>query len=198
MGRKNMAWNSVHFGSTTRIDKAKEQLNTKLLKPSRKEVVAMVWECFSALEIIEENDRPEEPDIYPIYRITDGELDEEGNLKIDYKVFPVKDKRDIVWIKFTDDGYVGVVASSNDINFQIPNDKSEYDIKINNRWKYNSSGIIIKELDKEWDKDFVLVFPIFTNPNSMTRHGIEKAVGNYLIDHQVIVLDYYSHRIGGK
>ena len=193
-----MAWNSVHFGSTTRFEKAEAQLESTLLKPSKEEVVKMVWKCFSALGIIEENVQPEEHDIYPIYRIADGELDEEGNLKIDYKVFPVKDKRDIVWIKFSEDGYVGVVASSNDINFQIPSDESEFDIKINNRWRYNSSGIIIKKLGKKWDTDFVLVFPKFTIPNSMTRHGIEKAVGNYLIDHQVIVLDYYSHRIGEK
>lgn len=193
-----MAWNSVHCGSRTRFIKAEEQLSTKLRRASIEEVIKMVWDCYADLGIIEKNDILKKKDIYPVYQIKE-ELDkEEGNVKIDYNVFPVKDKRDLVWIKFTSDGYVGVVASSNDINFQIPIDKSVYDDKNQNKWKYNSSGIIIRELGKEWDKSFVLVFPIFRMPGSMTRHGVEKAVGNYLINNKVIVLDYYSHRIGGK
>ena len=38
-----------------------------------------------------------------------------------------KDRRDIVLLKFTKDGYLGVVAASDDINFSIPHNKSEYD-----------------------------------------------------------------------
>ncbi|SMC22206.1 hypothetical protein SAMN02745134_01588 [Clostridium acidisoli DSM 12555] len=42
----------------------------------------------------------------------------------------LKDEYDIVWMKFTEDGFLCVVATSNNINFQVPNDSSEYKEKI--------------------------------------------------------------------
>ncbi len=39
--------------------------------------------------------------------------------------YNLKDIRDIVWMKFTRDGFLGVVATSNDINFHIPKNLSE-------------------------------------------------------------------------
>ena len=48
------------------------------------------------------------------------------------------------------------------------------------------------------DESFVLIFPIKSIPKGMTRHGVEKRVGNHLIDKGIPILDYYSHRIGGK
>src|SRR5690606_7208508 len=72
----------------------------------------------------------------------------------------LNDVRDIVWLKFTKDGYIGVVAVSNDINFDIPRSEEDYNKKIkvfNNwskqyedRWKYNTSGIIVHHLGKCW------------------------------------------------
>ncbi|WP_261063851.1 hypothetical protein [Streptococcus mitis] len=127
----------------------------------------------------------------------------QNRINIDYKniqkEFGLADVRDIVWMKFTSSGALGVVASSNDINFQKPSSIKEYDEKQQNgKWKYNTSGIIIDRLGEKWDESFVLIFPIKSIPRSMTRHGVEKKIGNYLIDKGIPILDYYSHRIGGK
>ena len=43
-----------------------------------------------------------------------------------YKEFELDDKGDLVWMKFTKDGYLGVVAVSDDVNFDIPG-LCEYD-----------------------------------------------------------------------
>lgn len=86
---------------------------------------------------------------------------------------------DIIWMKFTTDGYLGVVAAGKDINY-----------------KYNNtSGILIKHLGKEWDESFVLVFPLENlSESKLTRSEVETGIGNYLIDKGVSILDYYSHR----
>ncbi|MGC6173957.1 hypothetical protein [Lacrimispora sp. 38-1] len=96
-------------------------------------------------------------------------------------------------MKFTTDGYLGVVAASDDINFGIPNNSLEYnEKKPNNKWKYNTSGIIIHRLGKVWDENFVLVFPL-PNIGDGERSDIECGVGNYLISKGVPILNYYSH-----
>lgn len=100
----------------------------------------------------------------------------------------LNDIRDIVWMKFTKDGYLGVVATSNDINYDIPQSKEGY----NSRWKYNTSGIIINHLNKEWDENFVLIFPL-KSINNISRGVIERGIGNYLISKGVPILDFYSH-----
>jgi hypothetical protein len=100
---------------------------------------------------------------------------------IDYEQIKVSnhlnDCRDIVWMKFTKDGFLGAVAVSNDINFNM-----EF-----------TSGIIIEHLHKEWDQSFVLIFPLVNIPEQYTRHDIEKGIGNYLIAKGIPILDYYSH-----
>ena len=60
----------------------------------------------------------------------------------------ITSEKDIIQIKFADNR-VGVVACSNDINFDIPSTKDEYD-EINftrsgkkKGWKYNTSGILV-------------------------------------------------------
>ena len=89
-------------------------------------------------------------------------------------------------MRFTDDGHLGVVAASDDINFD--KDKNSYKI-------VNSCGL-------EWDESFVMCFPLNTEvgrydefqKNEWDRiHKFEIAVGNYLIANGVPVLDYYSH-----
>lgn len=128
-------------------------------------------------------------------------------LKIDYKkikeTYGLADERDIVWMKFTEDGYLGVVAVSSDINFFYPFSASDYDLKYAafdkyqnryvNRWVFNTSGIIIHKLNKKWDESFVLVFPLNGIPEGYERGDIECAVGNFLIEKGVPVLDYFSH-----
>lgn len=86
--------------------------------------------------------------------------------------------RDIVWLKFTTKGHLGVVAKSFDINYG-----------------YNcSSGKLIKQVDEEWDKSFVLIFPLKPEIlNKYTSGDIELAIGNYLISKGVPIIDYYSH-----
>lgn len=97
---------------------------------------------------------------------------------------------------------------SNDINFDISPNESVYDNKVwkydeytkNNELvlKYNSSGILVHKLKKEWDESFVLVFPLRKLKESCgySRHNIEMAIGNYLIEQNVPIIDFYSHYIG--
>lgn len=135
------------------------------------------------------------------------EIPPTGLTNLDYEKIKKKngltDARDIVWMKFTTDGYLGVVASSNDINFDRPPDKESYHNKTERgRWQCTSSGIIIHSLGQEWNTSFVLVFPLSgiqeeqipeayrTKP---VRGAIERAIGNYLIAMGVPILDFYSH-----
>ena len=113
------------------------------------------------------------------------------DLKMKYGLSQIED---LVWMKFTKDGYLGVVAVSTDIKFQMPPSKSKYHAKINSRWVYNTSGIIIHSLGKEWDKDYVLAFPLLNIPKGMHRGDIERAIGDELIKNDIAILDYYSHR----
>ena len=112
--------------------------------------------------------------------------------------FSLDDERDIVWMKFTKKkGHIGVVATSNDINFDMPQDLCDYDKKKDNgKWLYNFSGVLVKYLEEEWNEEYVFVFPLAKQTNHpYTRHMVEKEIGNYLIDKGVPILDYYSHRI---
>lgn len=87
---------------------------------------------------------------------------------------------DIVWMKFTEDGYLGVVADGFDVNFS-------YD---------NSSGRLIRVLDKtkKWNDSCVIVFPITKELLELkSRKEIETGIGNYLIAKGVPIIDYYSH-----
>lgn len=96
---------------------------------------------------------------------------------------------------------------SNDINFDIPPNDSVYDSKVWKYneytkkaelvWKYNSSGILVHKLNKKWDESLVLVFPLrkLNESCGYGRHNIEMAIGNYLIEQKVPIIDYYSHYI---
>lgn len=114
--------------------------------------------------------------------------------KYDYKYKAIKDKfdlervNDILWFKFTNKGHLAVVAKSCDINW-------------NNN---NSCGVLVNEVGEEFDTSFVFVFPLTKQmirtkaaPNSYYREyssdELELAVGNYLIDKGVPIIDYYSH-----
>ena len=102
--------------------------------------------------------------------------------------FSLERVSDLLWFKFTDKGHLAVVASSCDIN-----------------WDNNlSCGILVNEVGEVFDTSFVFVFPLTkqmirtkTEPNSFYRkyssEDLELAVGNYLIDKGVPIIDYYSH-----
>ncbi|MBU0278827.1 hypothetical protein [Gemella sp. zg-1178] len=114
------------------------------------------------------------------------------------KKYNLNDERDIVWMKFTKEGCLGVVACSNDINFDIPKNAKQYDEKDiydKRKWKYNTSGIIIHQLKQEWNENFVLLFPLEKIPKDYNRLHIEWAVGNYLIENKIPILDLYSHQM---
>lgn len=68
--------------------------------------------------------------------------------------FQLNDRRDLVWMKFTRDGYLGVVAVSDDVNFDMPEDCSVYDknmqctIHIKRAMKKNGFIILLESLFK--------------------------------------------------
>lgn len=111
--------------------------------------------------------------------------------------YNLEHEEDIIWMKFTKKGHLGVVATSNDINFDIPKDSSDF-FKKNEKgdWLYNFSGVIIKYLNQEWNENYVFVFPI-PNISSLeySRHKLEKLVGDNLIDLKTPILDYFSHKL---
>lgn len=112
--------------------------------------------------------------------------------------FSLDDVRDIVWMKFAKKkGHIGVVATSNDINFDAPTNLCDYDKKKENgEWIYNFSGVLIKYLGDEWNEEYVFVFPLAKlKEKPYTRHKVEKEIGDYLINKGVPILDFYSHRI---
>ena len=186
-------WQSVHGRSFFRYNKAKKEISEKNIVPIET-IIEYVNEVLKAVGIAE----VKKPIMNPS--------------EVDYtllkKEFELDDEKDTVWIKFTEDGFVVVIAVSNDINFDIPPNESVYDNKVwkydeytkKNElvWKYNSSGILVHKLKKEWDESFVLVFPLRKLKESCgySRHNIEMAIGNYLIEQNVPIIDFYSHYIG--
>lgn len=182
---------SVHFGNTYRLDKAREQA---AFPPADVDAI-----------IAHVNDFIEAIGIHAVEFPVMGSL--QLPLQINYKKIQadnaLRDPGDIVWMKFTKDGYLGVVAASNDINFDIPSNASEYDKKewqYNSYykkkelvWKHNSAGILVHQIGKEWDTSFILVFPLSNIPAGYRRGDIERAIGNYLIDKKIPIIDFYSH-----
>lgn len=186
-------WQSVHGRSFSRYKKARKEVTEKNIVPIET-IAAYINELLTALGIAEVPS--------PVMRPSEVDY---AALK---KEFELDCEQDIIWLKFTTDGFVGVVAASNDINFDIPPSASAYDNRVwkyNDHtkitelvWKYNSSGILVHKLNKTWDESLVLVFPLRRRKESCgySRHEIEMAVGNYLIEKNVPIIDYYSHYIG--
>jgi hypothetical protein len=86
------------------------------------------------------------------------------------------------------------IEKVSEINFDIPKNEADYDEKCSkNKWKYNTAGILVHQLNKSWNDTFVLIFPLANIPDKYKRGDIERAVGNYLIDKKVPIIDFYSH-----
>jgi hypothetical protein len=112
------------------------------------------------------------------------------------ETYCLNDERDIIWMKFTEkERHLGVVASGNDVNFQLPSTKCDYNKKNERKREFNTSGILVHAYGKSWNKEFILVFPLCNIPDGLCRGHIERGIGNYLIKNNVPILDYYSHRI---
>lgn len=94
------------------------------------------------------------------------------------KKFRLSHTKNILWLKFTISGHIGVIAKGMDINYDY----------------HSTSGKLINETHEQWDESFVLIFPLtdimLTNRNT---GDIERAVGNYLISKGIPIIDYYSH-----
>lgn len=179
---------SVHYGNTYRLEKAKKQIGYDPVPTDT--IIKYVNEFLESVGMTVSDYEPKTI-----------------SSKIDYtyikKQCGLADERDIIWLKFTQDSFVGVVATSNDINFDIPKSSMDYDLKkkVYNQyykcyqypWAHNTSGILVHQLNKVWDESFVLIFPLINIPVGMSRQDIERAVGNYLIHKKVPIIDFYSH-----
>lgn len=168
----------------SRFEKAKEQADLKPLELC--DVIEHVNDCLSELDIAVVED--------PVVILNDSSTNDKLEMeKSEYDKIPsyskLKDEKDIVWIKFTKGRHLGVVATSNDINFNFPKSKCDYVKK-----EYLTSGIIVHRLGEEWDMSFILVFPLIGLSKTKKRKCVEYKIGNYLIDKKVPILDYYSHR----
>lgn len=169
------ARSSVYYGNRTRFVIAEEQAKLKSI-----EIQVIIDYTNEFLELLGMDSvitpkREKESFRNDLYK----EIKKNNNLK---------DERDIVWMKFTEDGFLGVVATSNDINFDIPLSEKEYNKK------HNTAGIIIHHLEKKWDESFVLIFPLKNIPEELKRGDVERGIGNYLIKKGVPILDFFSHR----
>ena len=174
---------SVHAGRK-RFEKAKEQ--AALTPVPREKIIALANQFLREAGM--------EPCANPVFQLRPGQ-------QVDYKKIQkengLQDKKDIVWMKFTRDGYLGVVAVSSDIGFDIPSSREEYDElppgTSGQKWRFSTAGILVHFLGKQWDDSFVLVFPLKNMPEGYDRHRVETGIGNYLIANDVPILDFYSH-----
>jgi len=178
---------SVHGNSYVRYNDALQQSKKPLV--DKNIIITLILTYLSEIGI-QTTDNPE----------FDPKSIDYDNIK---ERFELNSKDDLLWLKFTKDGYLGVVAVSADINFDMPKDSKEYDTthkvydpykkiyKI--EWLHNSSGIIIHKLGKRWDETFVLIFPLKNIPLGYTKNEVENAVGNMLISKDVPILDSFSH-----
>lgn len=178
---------SVHGKSYVRYNKAKEQAKNRIV--DKEKIIKYTIEYLRKIGITTTENPKYDPKCIDYDKIQ--------------KEFELDDKGDLVWMKFTKDGYLGVVAVSDDVNFDIPQDCSEYDKKHivynpykkrnEETWIHNSSGIIVHKLGKEWDESIVLLFPLKDIPNGYKRTDVEEAVGNMLTEQKVPILNWYSH-----
>lgn len=180
---------SVHYNSKTRFNKAREEA---LKTPVPVEEIIDLTNEFLGIIGIKQVANPKRM-AFEFFSNQENILDYE-EIKNTYQL---NNRKHLIWMKFTKDGYLGVVAVSDDVNFTIPSCKEDYNKKtIKNGktgWKFNTSGIIIHSLGKTWDESFVLVFPL-PGIGDGQRNDIECGVGQYLISKNVPILDYYSHR----
>lgn len=185
---------SVHTPDSIRIKKAKEQLQ-EMKSVSKESVINLTTEF-----LYESGYWDKSNDILKPYIIkTPQFLNPKRKTKnkriadIDYikikTIFSLNSEKHIIWMKFTKNNYLGVVARSNDINFEIPPNECNDENELR---KYISSGVILHKLEEEWDETYVLIFPI-PNVGDYEMSDIECGIGQYLIEKKVPILDYYSY-----
>lgn len=196
--------NTVHYGKTQRFLEAEKQFQVP--PANRQDIIRWTNEFIveyrkKFLQELEVQAVENEIRINGV-SVTDYLRDFNKRTKEKYEL---TNMRDIVWMKFASTGHLGVVACSNDVNFDFPADQKSYDERRGSRWKYNTSGIILHYLSchgrerLEWDQSSFLVFPLqgleSGREGKRQRRQLETGIGNYLIYKGVPILDYYSHRI---
>ena len=193
---------SVHIEKNDRIIKAKEQLNKA---PKTVDEIINLANSFLHNIGLKTVDNPK----YTSFSIKDDKDGYKTVVKINDDKFkdqfglrdkPLNKSKHVIWMKFAKNGQLGVVAASNDYNFDIPPSSDVYDETTNgkpkckcNKWKYTTSGIILHKLNLEWDESFLLIFPLQGIEDSWLK-DIETGMGNFLIENDVPIIDFYSHR----
>ena len=196
---------SVHYGRTERFDKAEEQLNKA---PKTVDEIINLTNSFLQSNGLKPVDNPKftsfsvgngRQGYRTVVGINDGELENKINDHFGLVENPLNDSKHVIWMKFAKNGQLGVVAAGNDYNFDIPPSSDVYNETNNgkrkckcNKWKYATSGIILHKLNLEWDESFLLIFPLQGIEDSQ-RKDIEEGVGNFLIENDVPIIDFYSH-----
>ena len=180
--------------SSFRCEKAEEQADIAAdmiqrgVLPTREDITKYVNEFFSNIGM--ENVTPKEEKTKYIYRdIWKKYKPKDMAEKDDQKGMVEKD--DIVWIKFTKNGVVGVIGTSCDVFLGFPNCYGKYstsDKIVYHVW--NKKG---KDDSWSWDTKNVLIFPLCNIPDGLNRSDTESGIGNYLISKGVPILDFYSH-----
>ena len=95
--------NSVHYGKKRRFEKAKEQLAKSPVDKAL--IIKWVNEYLNAYGIESSCDNNE----IDVKTISIDDFNR--NIK---NTYGLQDEKDIIWIKFTNSGHVGVVAASNE------------------------------------------------------------------------------------
>ena len=187
---------SVHYEQTERFDKAEEQLNKA---PKTVDEIINLTNSFLQSNGLKPVDNPK----FTSFSVDNSDKTVVGknNDKLEDKINdhfglvknPLNKPSHVIWMKFAKNGQLGVVAASNDYNFDIPPSSDVYNETTNgNGWKYATSGIILHKLNLEWDESFLLIFPLQDIEDSWLK-DIETGMGNFLIENDVPIVDFYSH-----
>ena len=156
---------SVRYDSSNyRINKAKEEAQKNTVEISV--ICKLINDFLKELNIVSE-----------CILIDNSDVLKTVNYERIKRLYGLTNQSDIVWLRFTSDGFLGTVGSSNDINFDYS----------------HSSGRIIKGIGKEWNKYRIIIIPIPSITKREERLLIEGMIGNYLLDNNIPILDRYSH-----
>lgn len=162
-------YTSVHYGQTARFEKAKEQASLmpvpvqKIIEYCNEFLRLCDIQRYSENYISLKERSPEE--------INESAINEYG----------LNHPQDIIWLKFTTDGYLGVVAMSNDINFDIPPSPSSYDEREKYLWKYTTSGIIVDYFGKNGTNPLFFFFLSRVSRESQNAMPSKSASGTTLL-----------------
>lgn len=161
---------SVHYGQTKRFEEARKQLAGPSLPANNTKLLELLNEILEYLGV---------------------------SLKAEEVRPPYDSKYDkgYVWIKIAHDPKSGKrygrVVANGPVNFEIPNDKSNYHLKNHKgQWKYPISGVWVHDSELEWDTEQIIAIPIGNVPVNVAKFYI----GNFLLENGIPIIDKFSHR----